>query len=323
MKLQYAEQIEYTDLESSKYDFAIAASGYESRCTYFMNTVELLLDNNKTKKIVFGFKEHNNKRQRIINDLIFEKMGFKLYQAEESGYRSIIKILDIVFKKTLEGEGTLELLIDYSCMTRVWFATLINYFQNKNSKLHEINITFSYSPSIFMEPQMPVNNKHMGPIPGIFRVSTGSKPTALIIGLGYEKQRARGIRDYLDPHQTFVFYTSPTIDAKFAKTVEKNNQQLIDSLSIKNVFKYSLNNLRSIDASLTSLCLMLRKDYKVILAPLGPKPFSLMSFLLASRYSDIDVWRVSGGDSGNLYDRKADTKLEPIICRTKFISERR
>jgi hypothetical protein len=37
----------------------------------------------------------------------------------------------------------------------------------------------------------------------------------------------------------------------------------------------------------------------VIIAPCGPKPFTLFSFILASQIPNIDVWRISAGDDEN------------------------
>lgn len=57
----------------------------------------------------------------------------------------------------------------------------------------------------------------------------------------------------------------------------------------------------------------------IILAPLCPKPFTLTCLLLAARYPDIEVWRVSAGESGNLYDRNP---LENhIACKAIFYKE--
>jgi hypothetical protein len=68
---------------------------------------------------------------------------------------------------------------------------------------------------------MPMPNKYMGPIPGIYRVSASYKPTALILGLGYEKETAVGIMEYLDPQMTYAFYSKPALMKGFQELLSK------------------------------------------------------------------------------------------------------
>jgi hypothetical protein len=315
MKLRFAEQVSYENALNQQYDIFIAASGYESRATHLAKNVHKRCCN----KFVIAFQEHKEHKQRIQNDNIFNNFGFIAYEAREGKYEEIIYLLDQILS-TLLFEKAVSVLVDYSCMTKVWYATIINYFMNKYSEIEKLNVTFSYSPSSFSAPMPPMPNKYMGPIPGIYRVSTSSKPTALILGLGYEKDAAKGIVEYLDPKVTYAFYSKPALDARFEGIVEENNDSLIRSLGVENIFTHPINDLKTTDSLLSSLCVNLRKTHRVILAPLGPKPFALMCFLVATKYLDIDVWRVSSGASGNIYDR-LPADVNPIICKITFEQE--
>ncbi|MBI3510940.1 MAG: hypothetical protein HY064_09750 [Bacteroidetes bacterium] len=315
MKLKYANQIKLNELSASNYDVIIVASGYETRAT----SLAQKLEEQNSKRIVIAFEEWQDHEQRIKNDAIFKSLGYLPYPAKEGSCESIITILNDVFQDFLFKQDV-SVLIDYSCMTKVWYATIINYFINKDSIIRNLDLTFSYTPSKYSDPQPPMPNKYMGPIPGIYCVSTSNKPTALIIGLGYEMERAQGIVEYLDPKTTYAFYSNPAFDKKFVSVVEKNNAQLLSSLGKENVFKHPIGDLKSTDAQLTSLCLSLKSTHRIILAPLGPKPFALLCLLLSARYPEIDVWRVSAGDSGNKYDRKP-ANTEPVICRIVFERE--
>lgn len=315
MKLQYAHQITLLELASSRYDVVIVASGYETRAT----TLAQRLKDIDARRVVISFQEWRELPQRKINDAIFEKLGYDPHEATEGSCEAIINILNNVFQEILFKENV-RVLVDYSCMTKVWYATIINYFINRNSHIQNLDLTFSYTPSKYSDPQPPMPNKYMGPIPGIYCVSTSNKPTALIMGLGYEMERAQGIVEYLDPKTTYAFYSSPAFDKKFVNVVEKNNALLLSSLGESKVFKHPIGDLKSTDAQLTSLCLNLKNTHRIILAPLGPKPFALLCLLLSARYPEIDVWRVSAGDSGNKYDRKP-ANTDPVICRTVFERE--
>jgi hypothetical protein len=48
----------------------------------------------------------------------------------------------------------------------------------------------------------------------------------------------------------------------------------------------------------------LSRDYRVVVAPLGVKPFALISMLAVLRFQNADVWRVSGSTRSTPVDRK-------------------
>lgn len=312
MKLKFAQQLSYSEFEQTEKDVLIVASGYESRSTTLGSKIY-----SKCKKCcAIGFAEHVNHPQRIKNDNLFQEMGFRPFIAKEGSFEDIMHVLDTILGDLIHQDN-LSVVVDYSCMTKVWYATILNYFLNKHSKLNKLEVVFSYSPSQFSTPKMPMPNRYMGPIPGIFRVSASYKPTALILGLGYEKETAKGLMEYLDPQLTYAFYASPAYDNRFSEIVEANNKKLLKALGRDFTYTHSLASVKSTDSLLTSLCLSLRDDYRVILAPLGPKPFALLCLLVATKYPDIDVWRVSSGHSGNIYDR-LPLDVDPIVCKTVF-----
>ncbi|MBN8672815.1 MAG: hypothetical protein J0L56_01710 [Chitinophagales bacterium] len=312
MRLKFAQQLSFTDFLQKEYDVLIAASGYETRATTLSEKVHTRV----RRKCSIGFKERSEHPQRIKNDKVFHDMKFDTYSAREGSFEDVINVLDEILAKEIFQEK-LSIIIDYSCMTKVWYATILNFFLNKYSELSSLEVIFSYSPSQFSVPKMPMPNRYMGPIPGIFRVSASYKPTALILGLGYEKETAKGLMEYLDPQETYSFYSKPAYDDRFSEIVEKNNEKLLASLGSDHVYTHSMSDIKTTDSLLSSLCMSLRSNYRVILAPLGPKPFSLLCLLLATKFPDIDVWRVSSGDSGNIYDR-LPFNCAPILCRTVF-----
>jgi hypothetical protein len=53
-------------------------------------------------------------------------------------------------------------------------------------------------------------------IEGFSFFSVPNKPSALIIGLGYEKNKAFGLTEYFDA-ETFLFYNSDAADKRFTK----------------------------------------------------------------------------------------------------------
>lgn len=111
----------------------------------------------------------------------------------------------------------------------------------------------------------------------------------------------------------YVFYTDPALDPKFVTTVVANNKNILEHYS--NVIKYPFDDLLFLERQLTSLYYLLKDDYSIIIAPLGPKPFTFISMLLSVKFPDIDIWRVGSGSDINEYKR------EPITESTFIISE--
>jgi len=312
MEFILAEQVLFDELYVVDFDLIIAVSGYEERCTYLVNKIKT----GDALCRVLAFSEKNKELSRPQNDARFSDLGFEVI--DQSG-NECPQVEELLTELIDSGKGRLNILVDYSCMTKVWYASIINYFMNSELAIDGINLYFSYSRAVYTEPKKPKPLKLAEPIGCQKPFMGSSKPVALVMGLGYEKDRAEMLSKSLEPDNIYVFYADPTDDQRFVEKVYVNNFRLIDSLHRDQVINYPIKDLRKIDDLLTDLCLDLRLEYRVILAPLGPKPFSLCCLLLAARYPDIEVWRVSAGKSENLYDRKAQG--EPLIYKISYAQE--
>ncbi|KPK85474.1 MAG: hypothetical protein AMS27_07165 [Bacteroides sp. SM23_62_1] len=309
MELISTEQVTFNDLYISNFDLILAVSGYESRCTYMVEKIKL----QNELKIVLAFEEKPDELFRLENDSKYRQLGFQFIP--QSGN----KCLDneyLVHLVADQNKEALNILIDYSCMTKLWYASIINYFIRTDLPCNKVSLYFSYTPSRYTEPKKPKPLKIVEPIGCSAHGIIKGKPLALVIGLGYEKDRAEFLRKAIDPEETYIFYTDPADDQRFTEKVYVNNFRLIDNLHRDCVFSYPVRDLKKVDALLTDLCLDLRLNYKIILAPLGPKPFALCCLILAARYPDIEVWRVSAGTSESIYNREPFG--EPLVYRVDF-----
>ena len=309
MELVSTEQITFNELYASVFDLILAVSGYESRSTYLVERIKPQGE----KKFVLAFEEKSDELFRIENDRKYKQMGFSFISL--SGNKCV-EIDSILSSLPDQNKTFLNILIDYSCMTKLWYASIINFFLRTDLPNTRISLFFSYTPSRFTEPKKPKHFKIVEPIGCSTHGIIKGKPLALVIGLGYEKDRAEFLRKALDPEETYIFYADPADDDRFIEKVYVNNFRLIDKLHRNRVFSYPIRDLKKIDLLLTDLCLDLRLNYKIILAPLGPKPFALCCLLLAARYPDIEVWRVSAGSSESVYYREPFG--EPLIYRVDF-----
>ncbi len=309
MDIIHSEQVSFDYVYSNEIDLVIGVSGYEQRSPYLMERIRL---GNETK-LVLAFEDRKDELNRPRNDRIFKELGFQFISAcGDLG----LNVEDLVSSIPSGKKEVLRILVDYSCMTKPWYASFIDYFSQASLSWRKVDILFSYTGSAYVEPMKPKPLRMAEPLGYGSRGMMAGKPIALVIGLGYEKDRAEFLRKAVDPETTYCLYADPSSDQRFVEKVYINNFKLIDSLHKNQVFCYPLEDLTRTRQILTDLCLDLRLKYRIILAPLGPKPFALISMLVSTRYPDIEIWRVGAGKLESVYDRIP--MGEPIVYRVEF-----
>ncbi len=314
MELLGAQQIPSDELYKTRFNLFLIASGYEKRSVFLLEKFKIKAD----MKIALAYIEKSKELHRKENQKIILANGFEILPVSgEEGFefQSIIKR---IFPAT--ENNTIKILVDYSSMTKVWYSTIITSLMTLSSAIDQIEIYFSYTPAAFSEPRKQKSarltqslfydvNKKMDP----------SKPIALIIGLGLDNSRSETLVKKIKPAVTYLLYTDPAHHINYFEQLFKNNQKLIESIEIRNLYNYPFKDLRKTNEILTNLCLDLRLKYNIIIAPVGPKVFALIAMLLATRYPDLDVWRVSGGIYEKIIDKIPDG--DPLIYKVDFVSD--
>ncbi|WP_417237494.1 hypothetical protein [Bizionia paragorgiae] len=300
MNIKYGKQLEVEELIGEKIDLFLLASNHEDRV---LTAYEKINKKNKILKTVSLSYERNC--------IELEKEGIESVIIE--GHQQVSGLLD----KELGGSCLDEfvMVVDYSCMTKSWYYTVILYLKKKRTDFNSIKVYFVYTPSKYNEPKPPKSNTEIAPLPGKYIVPT-DKPKALIVCLGYEQSKAEGIIEHLDPKEYYIFYSEPALDQRFTKKIKENNLALLNRS--ENVISFPINDLRFLERELTSLYYLLKDEYSIIIAPLGPKPFTLVSMLMAIRYRDIDIWRVGSGSDINEYKREPIDNDSFIIMEVFF-----
>ncbi|MGJ8643690.1 MAG: hypothetical protein ACSHX9_09805 [Luteolibacter sp.] len=314
MKLSSAIQTDLTEIEDLDFDLLLAASGFEARATF--GSEKALETAVFRRKIALGFPDRiTGSRQE--NDESFKSLGFDLVQGDGNRQEIVRDVLSETLASRSANTALFRVLVDYSSMTKTWYAAVLNWVREIDNSELTIEVYFFYSCSNYSAPRAAAPNSYAGAIKGFSSLRSPRCPTALIVGLGYQTERAVGLVEYLEPDETHLFYTDPASDKRFVKAVTKNNSALIENLGEGRVFNYPYSNLRTTSLLLASLALGLARTHRLILAPLGPKPFSLLCLLLAYEHPDsIDVWRVGSGSQGQPYPRRPSGEL--IICKTVF-----
>lgn len=297
MDIKYGKQIDIKNISDQDISLFLFAVNHEKR-TY--TAYDKINSTNSIKKSI----------ALSYNDFFKIEKRAKLEKQTIKNPKGISQLLDKELS-VLEKDDV-KIIIDYSCMTKPWYYTMILYLKKKKLEFNSITVYFMYTPSIHENPQSPKPNSEIAPLPGKYIVPT-DKPKALIVCLGYEQSKAEGIIEHLDPKECFLLYSKPALDENFVNKIEENNSNIL--LENKNIITFPLNNLLILERELTSLYYLLKDDYHIIIAPLGPKPFTFMSMLLSIKHRDIDIWRVGSGSDINEYNR------EPISNETFIISE--
>lgn len=304
MKITRSTQIAIDELSTLKLDLLIVASGYEKRAIFIPN-----MNLNAEKKVVIGFDENKKNSTRRSNDKYYKSYKYDYIYTSGSEDSCILTYLNKFIEQT--SKINLEIAIDYSSMTRIWYGTIIDFFNNYVGNI-KVSIYFLYSKATFSSPPKIENqNYFFEPIKGFSNLSIPNKPTALILGLGYEKRRAFSLKEYFDADEVYVFLTDENNTPEFHNEVCSRNQELISKLSNGYIFKYPIDNMLYTRKLLYELCKRLLMDFRIVIAPFGPKPFTLISMLTASVLPDIDVWRISGNKGFDKANREPDGE---VLC---------
>ena len=317
MVLTHATQVTLDEVLQINFDLFVASSGFEERATHFFSNVKFVKP--PANKFVLAFSDRAIlKNDRNLSE--FSAIGFQLIQSFENARNNVAEILDKSFKDVKQNK--INILIDYSCMTKVWYGTFLKIVEGfQNSTVESIDIYFTYTEAAYEDPLESEPNYSASFLPGFNSLDTPNKEVALIIGLGYEENRALGLIEFLhlDFESCYVFKTNKTSNPEFYDVINTSNNNLLKILPQDHIFEYPLNDLGYTDAILSTLVNhLISENKRVIIAPIGPKPFSLLALLLAVKYPSISIYRITQLPKEKPSVRFADKRKAPIICKAVF-----
>ncbi|MGN7707561.1 hypothetical protein [Chryseobacterium sp. 22543] len=296
MKIKYGYQLSIDDLKDLEIDLFLFANNNESRKYSLYNKIK-----------------SNNLILKTIS--LYYQNEFKEISGIENKYiRNHYEIEDLLDDYIMNCEkDSLKIVVDYSCMTKSWYYIIMLYLSNKEFSLKKVTCIFSYTPSKFSEPLRPKANSDISPLPGKITIPN-NRPKALIVGIGYEENKAQGIIDQIDPAKVFLMYSKPTLDEKFTNSIEINNENVLKYYS-DTTETYNFSDLVDIENKLKTIYYKFCGEYNIIISPIGPKPFTFVSMILSIMFPDIEIWRIGSGEDINPYPR------EPFDDDTFIISE--
>lgn len=267
------------------FDLAIYGLGYESRSISSFEKYKSRTQRN----IAIGYERNQECLQYQKNKQTFTEESVEIYEGKCNVV--IDKVHEVISK--LE-QKRINCLIDITVMSRHRLASIIIILLDC---LHpKSRITISYNSSELIVPPSDIQPMHhIGPISDSLSGELGSlsKPTSLIFGLGYEKDKALGVYNYFDASYTFLFIPKNS-EHNFEKYVIENNKQLIEDTHKSNIFYYDISKPYVTYVDLKSFILSISESSRAVMIPLGPKILAVISVLIGYELeSSLAVWRVS------------------------------
>lgn len=282
------------EVKNDGFDLVISGLGFESRC---LETYKKY--NKATKEFLYlGYKNENNNNLYLDNRKKIEYNNLKALDLNDKEFQDQISNLDL---RNIHSIG-----IDISVMSRHRLSFAIYTVLQKLTPGSTLTIMYTLS-EYCCPPEEITPVKKVGPICEKIIGSLGDlgKPTTAIIGLGYEKSKAIGINNYIEPNETLLFFPKSQ-ENKFETDVSNNNADLIESVEDDQIYEYNVHNPVSTYLELRSLVYSTSKFNRCLLVPLGPKILSALCVILSFELKGkLPVWRVSSEQTETPIDRKS------------------
>jgi hypothetical protein len=239
----------------------------------------------------------------------FKEHQWLLSECDEGGYME--RVEEWLAHSCSGAADEVAVAVDVSSMSRSRMAAVVEHLMTARLDLR-LQVDFLYTPAEFGKPseeeeEPPVLD--VAPVSSFFAGwwSALDLPLRVIIGIGYEFERASSAINALEPFETQV-YVPKGKDGRYLDAVMKANKGLMETEGvIPEKVHYKVLDpfecLRSIESSLARL----KSERRVALVPLGPKIFSICALLVAGLHPDSSqVIRVSAGDRQEPSDRRSD-----------------
>jgi hypothetical protein len=284
----------------------LASCGYESRS----RAITSLLGSGLREKMALSFLEHRNAPEREKNDYSFRRSGFRLELISGGNGSAAGLAMSTLVDRVLCTGG--ELTVDISTMTRIWYAAAIGHLRARTSDCSLV-VNFLYFPGRYKSNFLQgAPNEVVGPVPGFCSLDAPEQPTALVLGLGFDDERARGLQELLEPKKTVFLKVGrgfrPLIDIPEGLRGPTLGDAWRDAI------EYPLRDPLTTFQLTESITRGLSTEHRVVLVSLGPKMLGLLFLLVGVQEPGVSVWRVSSGTSQLPTDTEAEE--EAVVCRT-------
>ncbi len=284
MNRLHVEDLSIKDLSETIYDLAIFSCGYEERCT---DVPEQLSQKNIKLSVVLSFDQHHSDPIRNSCMNYYDSFWPESFRLEIN--QSEIKKLFLFISEIINSlnQRTVRILIDYTSMSRAWYASILNYLINFNNL--EVVIDLTYTSAVYHDLDLNVELGDLKIIPGCEGISLTKKQNAAIFMLGFDKYGPQRIYNILNPNKTFGVIASPAASYEYEEECKRKNKDFILHClgGEENLIKLPINSLSSCYEHMTQMISPLCGEYNVSIVPFGPKPHILASILCSFNFKNL------------------------------------
>ena len=183
--------INLTNCQSSRYDLALFSSGYEARCVHAPKQFETT---NISETRVLGFSQLKSTTQRCENDSYYldhwhQKPILLSGDDDSEIYRQLCNLSSCMPEE-------IRLLVDYSSMSRLWYAAVINWARFV-PRIKSVEIDFIYSIGRYERTLIPMVINDILAIPGCEGGSLRFTKAVAVFGLGFYSMMTHCVWEHL------------------------------------------------------------------------------------------------------------------------------
>ncbi|HDZ3753324.1 TPA: hypothetical protein RSW64_003580, partial [Vibrio cholerae] len=269
MNKLHVDDLSIGELSQAKYDIALFSCGYEERC---IDVATRLKNHNIENVIVLAFDQHQEDPVRVesLNYFSEKWSNFQLLEISQREISSIQKKLsEIIFSL---HRNDIKILIDYTSMSRAWYAAILNYLVNFCEL--KVTIDLTYATAVYKNLDLNVELGELRIIPGCEGISLTKRHNAAIFMLGFDRYGPQRLYNLLNPNKCFGIMAAPAATYDYENTcLEKNKDFISHYLGGEDkLIKLPINSIATCYDNMSQMLSPLRSEYNVSIIPFGPKP---------------------------------------------------
>lgn len=231
--------------------------------------------------------------------------GFRCLEWTETSGREVAAFLyDAAIKS---GDSKVSCYLDVSAMPRSLAASILVTLRLLAEVNIEVRLTLGYCLAEYTAPSqaaMPPNRR-VSPVHDLLAGWTQdpSSPVQVLVGLGYERGKALGAVEYLQPSDWRLFLPESP-EERFFTDVQTQNAELLEGTKDAHKFEYNVLDPAFQFVTMHSMIRAMIVDTRPVFLPFGPKIFFAVCVLLGLMFPSVAVWHVSGEEQAMPSKRK-------------------
>jgi hypothetical protein len=285
-------------VDDVEYDLLITSCAREGRSVNFARNFE----GGAKKKISILF---DGASDAVVAE--YKELGFEI--AEFSSFE------DYIFKVLSDLDQSLSILVDVSCMSRHAMAVVLAKVSSLS--VPSVRLRVNYTIARYSVPPTDIGaNESIEAVHACFSgwSYADSKPTSLILGLGYEPFKAEGASEFFEPYDQWVFVPDSPVE-EYLPVVISNNQELISrSGATSKAIYYRVDDPEMTFGQLEQVVSLLMQTTNPVLMPFGPKILFFLCLIQSLCHSEVGVWCVTGNHSGESNSGEASDYSCGVEC---------